>query len=382
MISAPAQDQTALVDTVRAAEGALQQSQTLLAAVDSAATDINRAIAGLPAAVADIQNGIDSAASQLQQKDTPQAVALNTARQAAIQAVADAGSDSSADPLGAFTRLTKADADLDRVLENVAELRKAAEQQAQVLEQALFAAQSRVKSVSEFIDTRRGSIGPEARTRLAEAVRHLEAAQAKKDTDPAEATAHANGAASLAAQAQTLANDDIRTAHRAYSPQYSRNSDLGSVIGGIIIGNVLRGGFGGGFGGSDSSWGGGRSPGRPTSYGVRHTRRGEATAVAADGSRSPYAALTHRRRCANSSTTVRKPRRFLGVAAGDTHARAGMEGARSAESREGQGSMRIGPGRHQPGRVAVPRSISAGAASTMVSNLRSEPQSRPQSCDR
>jgi uncharacterized membrane protein YgcG len=263
MISAPAQDQTALVDTVRAAEGALQQSQTLLDAVDSAATDINRAIAGLPAAVADIQNGINSAATQLKERDTPHADALDAARQAAIQAVADAGSESSADPLGAFTRLTKADADLDRVLENVAELRKAAEQQAQVLEQALFAAQSRVKSVSEFIDTRRGSIGPEARTRLAEAVRHLEAAQAKKDTDPAEATAHANGAASLAAQAQTLANDDIRTAQRAYSPQYSRNSDLGSVIGGIIIGNVLRGGFGG----WDGSWGGGRSPGRPTSYG-------------------------------------------------------------------------------------------------------------------
>ena len=39
------------------------------------------------------------------------------------------------------------------------------------LEQALFTAQSRVHAVSEYIDTRRGSIGPEARTRLAEASR-------------------------------------------------------------------------------------------------------------------------------------------------------------------------------------------------------------------
>lgn len=268
MISAPAPDQTALVDTVRAAEGALQQSQTLLDAVDSAATDINRAIAGLPAAITDIQSGIDAATTQLQQTGTPQADLLDTARQAAIQAVTDAGATSSADPLGAFTRLTKADADLDRTLENVGELRKMAQQQAQVLDQALFAAQSRIKSVSEFIDTRRGSIGPEARTRLAEAARQLEAATAKKDTNPAEATAHANGAASLAAQAQTLANDDVRSAQRAYSGQYNRNSDLGSVIGGIIIGNVLRGGFGGGFGGGGyGDWGGGRSSGRPTSYG-------------------------------------------------------------------------------------------------------------------
>ena len=46
------------------------------------------------------------------------------------------------------------------------------------------------------------------------------------------------------------------------------------------------------------------------------------------------------------------------------------------------GAMRIWPGDHNPERVAVPRSISAGWASTMVSNRRSDPQSRPQSRDR
>ena len=269
MVSAPATDQTPLIDNIRAAEGALQQAGMLLDGVDSAASDINRAIADLPAAIADIKNGIEAAGGQLQQPNTPQAAALSAAREAAVAAVDDAAANSTADPLGAFTRLTKADADLDRVLENVAESRKAAEQQAQLLSQALFAAQSRIKAVSEFIDTRRGSIGPEARTRLAEAVRQLEAAQAKQQSNPAEATAHANGAAALAAQAQASANDDVRAAQRAYAPQYSSNSDLGSVIGGIIIGSVLRGGFGGtGMGGGyGSSWGGGRSMGRPTSYG-------------------------------------------------------------------------------------------------------------------
>ena len=114
-----------------------------------------------------------------------------------------------------------------------------------MLDQALFAAQSRVKAVSEFIDTRRGSIGPEARTRLSEAARQLDAAQAKRTTNPTEAIAHANGAASLAAQAQSLANDDVRKAQVSYAPQYGRQSDMGSVIGGIIIGNILRGGMGG-----------------------------------------------------------------------------------------------------------------------------------------
>jgi hypothetical protein len=44
--------------------------------------------------------------------------------------------------------------------------------------------------------------------------------------------------------------------------------------------------------------------------------------------------------------------------------------------------MRILPGLYSPLWVAVPKSNCAGCASTMVSNLRSEPQSRPQSSDR
>jgi TPM domain len=275
LVSKPADDQTGLIDAIRAAEGALGQAQTLLDAVDSASTDINRAIAGLPAAIADIQNGIDQASGQLAQPNTPQTAGLGAARDAAVKALrettAEANGAGTTDPLGVFTRLTKADADLDRVLASVAELRQEAENQARILEQSLFTATSRVKGVSDFIDTRRGSIGPEARTRLAEAARQLEAAQAKRTSNPAEAIAHANGAAMLAAQAQSLANDDVRAAARAYAPQYggSSNSDLGSVIGGIIIGSVLRGGFGGtGMGGGyGGSWGGGRSMGRPTTYG-------------------------------------------------------------------------------------------------------------------
>lgn len=270
LISAPASDQTALFDTLRAAEGGLQQSGTLLDAIDSAATDINRAIAGLPAAIDDIQQGIDSAATQLQQPGTPKTDVLTSTRDVAAAAVQDARSNGNADPLGTFTRLTKADADLDRVLENVAQLRAETQKQAQVLEQSLFAAQSRVKAVSEFIDTRRGSIGPEARTRLSEASRQLEAAQAKKASNPTEAIAHANGAASLAAQAQSLANDDVRRSQVSYAPQYSRQSDMGSVIGGIILGNVLRGGMGGmgggSWGGGSGGYGGSRSGG-PTSFG-------------------------------------------------------------------------------------------------------------------
>ena len=171
--------------------------------------------------------------------------------------------------MGTFTRLTKADADLDRLLASVTEQREAAERLARAAQQAVAAARSRIKAVSDFIDTRRGSIGPEARTRLSEANRQLEAAEAKRESDPSEAVAHANGAATLAAQAQSLANDDVRSAQRSYTSQYGGGgSDMGAVIGGIIIGNILRGGFGGGYGGGwGGGFGGGRGMGRPTSYG-------------------------------------------------------------------------------------------------------------------
>ena len=263
LVARPAGQQMGLVDAIRAAESSLGQARALLDAVDSAGMDINRAVSTLPSAITDIQNGITQASTQLQQGNTPHQTELTAARDAAVVAVADAQKNGGADPLGAFTRLTKADADLDRLLASVSEEREAADRLSRAFDQALFTAQSRVKGVSDFIDTRRGSIGPEARTRLAEAVRQLQAAQDKRATNMTEAIAHANGAAMLAAQAQSLANDDVHAAQRSYSSGYGGGgSDMGAVIGNIVIGNILGGAIRGGFGGGMAV-----GMGRSTSYG-------------------------------------------------------------------------------------------------------------------
>jgi uncharacterized membrane protein YgcG len=277
LVSRPADRQTGLVDAIHGAEAALGQARTLLDAVDSASTDINRAVAGLPAAIADAQNGITAAGAQLAQGSIAVATQLSAARDAAVQAVSHAQSAGAADPLGAFTRLTQADAELDRLLHDVAQERETTERLTRTYDQALFTAQSRVRAVSDYIDTRRGVIGPEARTRLSEAVRQLQAAQDKRAANLNEAIAHANGAAMLAAQAQSLANDDVVAAQRHYSGPYGGGGggQMGAVIGGIILGNVLsgamRGGFGGGgfgggfggggFGGGFGGGGGGMSGG-------------------------------------------------------------------------------------------------------------------------
>lgn len=248
--------QAGLVDAVRAAESALGQARALLDSVDNAATDIAHAIDRLPSAMADIQAGIQRAGELLQKGQTTAHTGdLLAARDAAARAVDRARAGGATDPLGAFAQLTKADADLNELLATLARERATAEQLQRSFEQALFTAESRVRAVSDYIDTRRGSVGPEARTRLAEARRHLQAAKDTKTTNPTEAIAHANAASTLAAQAQTLANADVQSAQRAYTR--GGGSDIGAMLGGIIIGNVLSGGMRGGFGGwSPTSFGG------------------------------------------------------------------------------------------------------------------------------
>ncbi|OBH56641.1 TPM domain-containing protein [Mycobacterium sp. E2479] len=251
-------EQARLVDAVRAAESALGQARSLLDAIDHAAGDIAHAIDRLPSAMTDIQNDITRADELLQQTaklKTAHTSDLVAARDAAIRAVESARAGASDDPLSEFAQLTKADAALNGLLATLAQEQAAAEQLNRSLEQAVFTAQSRVRAVSDYVDTRRGSIGPEARTRLAEAKRHLEAAQDKRSTLPSEAIAHANAASTLAATAQSLANDDVQRAQRAYMGR--GGSDMGAMLGGIIIGNVLSGGMRGGFGGwSPTSFGG------------------------------------------------------------------------------------------------------------------------------
>ncbi|TQK27996.1 TPM domain-containing protein [Arthrobacter sp. SLBN-53] len=267
LVAKPAGQQAGLVDSVRAAESALGQARTMLDAIDSAAGDISRAIATLPEEIADVQAGIAAADGQLSRGGVDEAAELKAARDAAAQAVATAQESGNTDPLGAFSALTQADADLDRLLALIAEERQAQERLRRSYEQALAAAQSRVRGVSDFIDTRRGSVGPEARTRLAEAVRQLQAAQDKAADNSTEslptAIAHANSATSLAMQAQQLANTDVSYANQSYNSQhYGGGSNSGAVLGGIIIGNILSGALRGGIGGSvgGGSW-------RSTSFG-------------------------------------------------------------------------------------------------------------------
>ena len=73
-----------LVDCVRGAESALQQATTMLDAVDSAASDIRRAVATLPSAIEDIHRGSNQAGEQLAQGGLAKSSELAAARDAAV----------------------------------------------------------------------------------------------------------------------------------------------------------------------------------------------------------------------------------------------------------------------------------------------------------
>ena len=82
--------QAGLVDSYRAAESALGQARALLDAVDSAADDIRRAVAALPAAITDLDAGVKQANERLQntrKTKSPHTADLIAARDAATRAL-------------------------------------------------------------------------------------------------------------------------------------------------------------------------------------------------------------------------------------------------------------------------------------------------------
>ncbi len=257
LVAGPPDRQAGLVDAIRAAESALGQARTLL---DADRQRLHRhQPRGRRSACGDRrhpgghQPGRRSARAG-QRPRTPPSSARPGTRPS--KAVSNAQSTGSADPLGAFTQLTKADAELDRLLATISEEREAAERLSRAFDQALFTAQSRVRAVSDYIDTRRGSIGPEARTRLSEAVRQLEAAQAKRATNLSEAIAHANGARCWRPRRRRWPTRTSCNAQRSYTGRlrrrvaaatWARCSAASSSA--TSCPAALRGGIGGGGGG-------------------------------------------------------------------------------------------------------------------------------------
>jgi len=272
---------------VRGAEQALDQADTLMAAIAKVDADLTAARDAVPTLLTELESDL-AAARAAQADDVPPEVtgALAAAVASGEQAVAAARAALAAptmDPLAVARQLQEADATVDRAL---ADLRSAAERAARaraMLDQAILAARAEISAATDYITTRRGAVRQQARTLLAEAQRHLERAVALGGDDPVTALAEAQQADHLAEQAGRAAQSDVDQ----WTPPGggfagSGNSALGglagAVLGGILLGGGGRahhhhgggfggggfggGGFGGGgFGGGSPGWGGHRPGG-------------------------------------------------------------------------------------------------------------------------
>ncbi|MEV7973758.1 TPM domain-containing protein [Cellulomonas sp. NPDC089187] len=244
----------------RAAEEALGQVRTLLDAVDNAGAELATIGARLDAAIASISSDLEDAARMAPQDPGVQTRAAE-ARTAIDQArTARTGSG---DPLAALRQITAAEAAIDSAL---APMREAADRAARartLLDQVLARVSAGLRGTGDYIETRRGVVGPQARTRLAEADRLYRAAADQRDSDPEHALAAAQQAELRVTEAQRLAQADVQQADRdRWDDRGPRgggglNGVGGMVLGGILIDSILRGGGGGGFGGGGGGFGGG-----------------------------------------------------------------------------------------------------------------------------
>ncbi|GAA2996756.1 membrane protein [Streptomyces fulvorobeus] len=265
---------------LRAAEGAVGQAATLVDAVDRRATELAEAAGRLPVSLTETETDLADAGGLLEGTTEGVPTADLRGRTARAQAVLDDVRAELAagpyDPIDALRRVEEADAALDEALAGARERERGHVRARSLLDQAMLTARSTIGAAADFITTHRGAVGSQARTRLAEAQRRWErAGELAGSDDPQGALAEAQRADALAGQAQSLAEQDVRSYRNPFGPggaQGGGSGMNGAVLGGIILGGLLggggRGGFGGGFGGS----GGGGFGGGPGSFGGGGTR--------------------------------------------------------------------------------------------------------------
>ena len=259
---------------IRGAEEAVGQADQLLDAIERLETDLADADDKIRAAIPDVEEDINAARALA--GESPALVEhVARAEQALAAAELAASTTDGQDPLGALHRLEEAGKALDTALADAREDQEQARRARAALEQTLSGARAKIDAADDFITTRRGAVGAEARTRLAEAKRHLEQSLAVAGEDAAgraRACAYGRRTRRAGASARSAGCLGLRERNRNGHPS-GGGGMLGNVIMGGILIDLLRGGGGGG-GGGWSGGGGGTIPGGfgPGSFGGVRTR--------------------------------------------------------------------------------------------------------------
>ncbi len=260
---------------IRTAEQAVAQAHQLAAALTTLRDDLAATEARAQALVVELQSDVETA-RQLPDPDGALAAATSAVRQQLEAARADLAGPSR-DPQHAFEALSAANATIDQTIARSRENAERALRTRQMLDQTLLQADSEIRTAREFIETRRGSVGSTARTRLSQAEASRAQAEAARSQTPDAALAEARRALDLARQAISSASADVS----AYSSSgwdsgwgggpfgggRSNDSGLAGDILGGIIGGLLSGGGGGSRSSRGSSWRSGGGGFRSSGFG-------------------------------------------------------------------------------------------------------------------
>ncbi|MFJ2391962.1 hypothetical protein ACIOTI_04350 [Streptomyces sp. NPDC087843] len=214
---------------LRAAEGAIGQADVLLTGVDRLAAELDAAADRLPTALA-------GAEADLERARAVPAGAVGGALSGRVahtrSVVADVRRETENgpyDPLDALRRLVRTAA----ALAGTPALGRDEERERVLLDEACPVAVSAVTAADDFVATHRAVVGPEARTRLAEAERHLARSPL--------GFADVQRADALAREARQLAERDVRTYGNPYAGPEG-DGVRGAVLGGILRGNSVQDG--------------------------------------------------------------------------------------------------------------------------------------------
>lgn len=294
-------------DAVRGAADDLQQADDLLKLTGDALTDAGTAAAAGGGAVAlrtaqqalgqaaELLNGIVSAPAEFMATKRQLDVAVEDTRSDIVEAQRAGAKDAelvaavaaaraaieAADlqaPSAGLATVEQANGRLDRAMAPIRDRQQRLSRAVATLPRAVESAQQATRDARRYIENRRGGIRSEARTRLSEAQRELDRADALQSSDPIDALASAQHALTLANEASDLAQRDIDDFRGGGfgGGGGSRGGDLvtGAVIAGVL-GGILGGGNhgggawagGGGFSGGGFGGGGGFSGGGGGSFG-------------------------------------------------------------------------------------------------------------------
>ncbi|WP_345801990.1 TPM domain-containing protein [Microbacterium sp. AZCO] len=260
--------------SIRAAEEAVGQATLLAQAIDKLASDLAEGEQKGQALVAELEQDI-AAASALPDPDGHVAATVTATRQQ-LDAARTQLTGTQKRPLAALKALEAANQQIDAVIAGVRDAAAKAQHAQQVLGQVMLQARAQVSAAEDYITARRGAVGAEARTRLAEAGASLVQAQQLQSVDPARALQYAQRADQLAGQAIEYAQNDVGSfGGGMFAPgggggMFGQSGGsgggggmLGAVLGGIVLNSVLSGGSRGGGGLGGMLGGGGGFPGMP-----------------------------------------------------------------------------------------------------------------------